>query len=128
MNATPENFKPGERWLAAMGLYTRPSPVEIVCLEWSRSGQYVKVKRVQSGTVNWEMKPFKLLERLPDESGNNQTGQARRVEAPCGKCAYCRWEIEQHRNELTEEEREAISKESVATQVEVEALRNNETR
>lgn len=81
MNATPENFKPGERWLlryaSDYALY------ESVCVEWSPSGDFVKVKHPQVLTTGgvftqWRgarvgaRSVIELLERLPDvESMDN---------------------------------------------------------
>lgn len=90
MNATPENFKPGERWLIAQ--YSNIA--EVQCLEWSQSGLFVKVQYARGGTPLWLSETLKLLERLPDvESGNNQTGQTGGVEAAGGVVAYSRGKL-----------------------------------
>lgn len=91
MNATPENFKPGERWLVWRQSYQtlREPPLEMTCIEWAQSGKFIKVMHGISKGVEWlKDRPF-LGERLPDvESGNNQTGQASGVEATGGVVAY----------------------------------------
>lgn len=112
MTATPENFKPGERWLCALDRYGSIQVREVECLRWSESSTYVKVRYFfwdsESGKrlaeVSWISEMPELLERLPDvESGNNQTGQASGVETdslirfarllivnwPC-RCDHCK--------------------------------------
>lgn len=82
MNATPENFKPGEQWLCAFDKYGIIQIREVECLGWAESSNYVKVRYFywdnESGDrladVRWISEMPELLERLPDESGNNQTG------------------------------------------------------
>lgn len=106
MNATPENFKPGERWLVWRYSYQtlREPPLEMTCIEWAQSGKFVKVMHGISKGVEWlKDRPF-LGERLPDvESGNNQTGQASGVEVvgykqwicDCTHCTRIKAEIEE---------------------------------
>lgn len=110
MNATPENFKPGERWLMAGS----PFAIEVVCVEWSPSSEWVKMLIVSSDKAGWfratelieqsntltggrnlyQTPTIKLLERLPDvESGNYKTESESRLEAagrewPC-TCDHC---------------------------------------
>lgn len=83
--ATPEDFKPGERWLAVSeGWQSLRGPFhEVECIEWSPSGKYVKVRFLTSGIVLWfpDVDVLYLLERLPDESKTNQAPEpARTVE------------------------------------------------
>ena len=112
MNATPENFKPGESWLCAFNKYGSVQIREVECLRWSESSDYVKVRYFywdnESGErladVGWMSEMPELLERLPDvESGNNQARPARRLETdslvrfaklfivnwPC-RCDHCK--------------------------------------
>ena len=80
--ATPENFKPGERWLIVDSSYQslRGPFHEVKCLEWSPSGKYVKVQSL-GGSTMWLLDRPYLLERLPDESKTNQAAEpARAVE------------------------------------------------
>ena len=102
MTATPETFKPGERWLQA-GFC---GPIEVVCVEWAPSGKWVKILTVSVGKADWviaevtelyaggerRLNTIELLERLPDEkqSGSNQAEPARGTEAAgfYGICAY----------------------------------------
>lgn len=103
MTATPETFKPGERWLMRDVKLTLH---DMTCLEWSPTLCFVRVfwnlERVWVGAHS--LSSLEMVERLPDESGNHKTESARGTEAHCGQCACCRWEIEQHRNELTPQE------------------------
>lgn len=93
MNATPETFKPGERWLSRK----YGSLAEIVCVEWSPSGKAVLFYFPNSGgdSVRIWREPEELgclLERLPDvESGNYQTGQARGVEEAGASIVFSLW-------------------------------------
>ncbi len=79
--ATPENFKPGERWLAVSdGWQSLRGPFhEVECLEWSPSGKYVKVRFLTSGIVLWFLDVPYLLERLPDESKADKTAKSARA-------------------------------------------------
>ena len=79
--ATPDNFKPGERWLVKDNEFSREL-CEVRCLEWSPSGIRCKFEYVNSGSKNWsDTTHWYLVERLPDESKTNQTAEpARAVE------------------------------------------------
>lgn len=119
MNATPETFKPGQRWLMA-GF--NGMAIEVVCVEWAHSGEWVKVLIVSNDKADWiratelvdqsdaitggrnlhNRYVIELLERLPDESGNHKTESESRAETPCGECACCRWVIEKQRKEIYE--------------------------
>ena len=100
MNVTPETFKPGERWL----IQNYRNVIEVVCIEWSPSGKWVKYRAGLAALDSWIWTDgrIELVERLPDESANYKTGQAGGVEAPCGKCACCRWVIEKQRKKIYE--------------------------
>ena len=50
--ATPDNFKPGERWLVKDNEFSREL-CEVRCLEWSPSGIRCKFEYVNSGSKNW---------------------------------------------------------------------------
>ncbi len=103
MTATPETFKPGERWLCARERFTGQREIfEVQCIEWSESGLYCKIftfywdneEGKQLSETRWSaaMTECELLERLPDEkqSGSNQAKPARGTEAAgfYGICAY----------------------------------------
>ncbi len=79
--ATPDNFKPGERWLVKDNEFSREL-CEVRCLEWSPSGIRCKFEYVNSGSKNWsDTTHWYLVERLPDESKTNQAAEpARAVE------------------------------------------------
>ena len=69
--ATPETFKPGERWLVYLFDFGQTCALEVYCLEWSPSKKFVKIEFAQHGTERWEHNPITLVERLPDESSVN---------------------------------------------------------
>ena len=69
--ATPETFKPGERWLVYLFDFGQTCALEVYCLEWSPSKKFVKIEFAQHGTERWEHNPNTLVERLPDESSVN---------------------------------------------------------
>lgn len=101
--ATPENFKPGERWLAVSeGWQSLQGPFhEVECIEWSPSGKYVKVRFLTSGIVLWFPDVPYLLERLPDESKVDKTAEpARTVEDDSELCQ--REDCRAIRQELTQ--------------------------
>ncbi len=103
MNATPETFKPGERWLmrdVVRALH------DLTCLEWSPTLCFVRVfwnlERVWMEAHS--LSSLEMVERLPDvESGNHKTEPARRLETdslirfarllivnwPC-RCDHCK--------------------------------------
>lgn len=85
MNATPENFKPGERWLFSFC----NKLLEVICIEWSPSGTGVKIcypgtpilAKCYDGQWLTPDDLGELHERLPDvESGNHKTESPRRLE------------------------------------------------
>lgn len=113
MTATPETFKPGERWLCARERFTGQREIfEVQCIEWSESGLYCKIftfywdneegKRLSETRWSAAMTECELLERLPDEkqSGSDKAEPARGTEAPCGECACCKWARESERGQL----------------------------
>ena len=75
--ANPNNLKPGERWIVCASSYqSLCGPwFEIQCLEWSPFGGYVKIRHT-SGNTEWTRDMPFLLERLPDESNDNQAAKS----------------------------------------------------
>ncbi len=101
--ATPDNFKPGERWLAVSEEWQlmRGPFHDVKCLEWSPTKKYVKVQFLTSGIISWLFDTFYLLERLPDESKTNQAAEpARAVEDDSELCQ--REDCRAIRQELTQ--------------------------
>ena len=98
--ATPETFKPGERWLVrdfAQKLH------DVTCLEWSPSLLRVRVfwnlERVWIEASS--LSGCELIERLPDESKTNQAAEpARAVEDDSELCQ--REDCRAIRQELTQ--------------------------
>lgn len=99
--ATPENFKPGERWLVKDNEFSREL-CEVRCLEWSPSGIRCKFEYVNSGSRNWsDTTHWYLVERLPDESKVDKTAEpARTVENDSELCQ--REDCRAIRQELTQ--------------------------
>lgn len=136
MSVTPENFKPGERWL----IMAYNMLIEVVCMEWSPSGRCCKI-RYSSGNNYWlndeSLVQFDLLERLPDvESGNHQTESKSGAEADSGN-ACDREDCQRIRQELTQriireaaQEAEQWRRHETAAQKikEYAQSQNNETR
>jgi len=90
--ATPESFKPGERWLVYLFDFGQTRTIEIYCLEWSPSKKFVKIEFAQRGTERWEHNPITLVERLPNESSDDKTtATAGAVEddSPNCNCILC---------------------------------------
>lgn len=150
MNATPETFKPGERWL----IWHHRTGLEVICLEWSPSGKWVKYRSLVAAPDSWIWtdEKLELLERVPlpentaerlaralkrfedGEGGNHKTESKSRPEAPCGECACCKWVIEKQRKKIYEAiEKGGIKYEgeegetfSVITDIEAEVARRRD--
>lgn len=77
-HATPETFKPGERWLVEG--FGESAPLEVTCLEWAPSERFVKLQYGMSEAECWRQPPI-LIERLPNESEIDKAAEpARTVE------------------------------------------------
>ena len=128
--ATPETFKPGERWLVSL---TGTDVVEAYCLEWSPTNLFCKCKfpSFEEGEqVQWLrfVSNIELLERLPDESSVNQAAAtAGSVEGnsakPCERedCRRIRQELTQRIIHEAAQEIPEGKTFTVATQAEIAA-------